>query len=711
MRALPGTEDSDRNLNSRRLYMKRMRYALRQCFTALVTVLLIGMAPAPAFAAEGSSGNNLTDNSTQAANTTGPTGVAAGTYTYNDSTGLWENDYYTYNPSTKETVPKTPLEFTYNPSTGKWDSRMWQYVASQGAYLQEAFSVEFPPAGAITHGGPSSETKDEQKAPADSTQSSDKKAPDSTGNNVPNGSVGDNQQNNSRENQSKDTGLSINTAGTLTNNINSTANSGNALVVNNDDVGGAATGNATTVANVANLLQSQASFSNPGGLATFTANIQGNLNGDFLIDPATLMQPANISQNDLAHTTINTKTNGTIANNINLNANSGNANVNNNDDIGAVSTGNANAVADVINMINSVVAANQSFLGVVNIYGDYSGNILMPADSLNALLGSNANQSSTAVASANTTTNTSANVTNNINLAAASGNANVSNNDDVGSVATGNGMTNLTILNLTGKQVIAANSLLVFVNVLGSWVGLIMDAPTGATSAALGGGVNSHSNAELAGSVTNNENFGITNNIAANARSGNADVTNNDDIGSVATGNATSSANIANLINSNFSLSNWFGVLFINVFGNWHGNFGVAKPPVITPITSGVAVGPGPAEGIRDARAFAFVPKSSGGSGAGYGLQSLGEVATVASRGSNPTSTGSSDEQQAGHVLGITRDSGKGGTQPPAVLSQNASDSFNYVSVILFSMGALGLGYVGIERFRSNLRQRYLTRA
>src|SRR5690606_26762954 len=89
-------------------------------------------------------------------------------------------------------------------------------------------------------------------------------------------------------------------------------------------------------------------------------------------------------------------------------------------------------------------------------------------------------------------------IVNNINTAAASGNANVSNNTQAGNATTGDAQTNVTILNLTGRNVVAANSLLVFVNVLGEWVGVIVDAPAGSTSAALGTGVteNTHREAE-----------------------------------------------------------------------------------------------------------------------------------------------------------------------------------------------------------------------
>ena len=61
----------------------------------------------------------------------------------------------------------------------------------------------------------------------------------------------------------------------------------------------------------------------------------------------------------------------------------------------------------------------------------------------------------------------------------------------------------------------------------------------------------------------------------ANAQSGNATVRNNTLGGNATTGDAKTSVNVMNLANSSFNLSDWFGILFINVFGNWYGSFGV----------------------------------------------------------------------------------------------------------------------------------------
>lgn len=711
--------------------MEKIRYVLRQGFTAIAVVMMLGMAPTPALAADATT-SSTTDTSTSTNPGNGPTGSAASTFTYNASTGLWENDYYTYNPSTKETVPKVPPEYTYNTATGLWDAQMWVFIASHNQYEQTTVSVSTPPPGAITHGGPApatdvtTPTPDASVPAADSTTTSGSGQTTGTDSSALPVNTPENlaASNTSGSDSSTNSNGSTNTSDQTTNNgttvgmgntITSTSASGSAAVLNNNNIGTVATGDASAIANVVNMLQSQASFSGTG-LATFTKNIQGDVSGDLIIDPASLMQPASANQSDLSNATLNNKTTGTIANDILLNATSGNGTANNNNNVGSVTTGNANAVADVVNMINSIVAANQSFMGVINIYGDYTGNILMPADSLNALLASAGPAPATATGVTGTVNNDlTASVANNVDLSAKTGSATAGDNNNVGSVTTGNGLTNLTILNLTNHQITAANSLLVFVNVMGTWVGLIMDAPAGATSAALGGGVTNNALLANATSTMNNTGtYGITNNITANAASGNATATNNNNVGTVASGNATASANIANLINSSLGLSNWFGVLFINVFGSWHGNFGVVKPPVVPPITSGLA-GPasGAASAIKDVRVFAFVPKpasqQSGGHTSGHStnltLAPMGHMDMTDTNG--PTGGKADTVQTTSAVLGTVD---AGAVKPHQTTASQPGSNKLSLSVILIGLGAAGFAFVAAERIRNALRARHLTK-
>lgn len=479
-----------------------------------------------------------------------PNGDSANTFTYNEATGLWENDYYTWNPKTKVTTPKTPQTYSYNPTTDHWDTTQYQYNAATGKYEPNVYSTVGPLAALLSGNSPNGTT--------------------SNTNSAYNGF--------------------FNAA--ISNNLTTTALSGNAFVGSNTNVGNVATGNALAIANIINLLQSSASFSG-GNLATFALNIP-TYTGDILINPALLGGLA-VRQTvaPVSNLQVNNQNSGQINNDVTVAAGSGSVAVANNTNVGNVSTGNANAVANILNAVGSNITAGQSFVGVVNINGNLNGDILLPQGLLSTLIGSNAPSTNTATAITNNavasaTTVNNAQVNNNVTTDAASGNANVGNNTTVGNVGTGNAsaaLNNITLLNLTGKNVVGSDNLLVFVNVLGNWMGMIVNAP-GATAASLGGGItqNTTSAQTTNSSASTTTDAQINNNVNVLAQSGDANVTDNTKVGNVSTGNATASANIGNLVGTNMNLSNWFGVLFINVFGTWDGWFGqdtaAGNPPV-----------------------------------------------------------------------------------------------------------------------------------
>ena len=631
---------------------------------------------------------------------THPSGAAAITYTYNSDSGLWENDYYTWNPTTKETLPKQALEYTYNPSTGLWDSQVWEFHPNVDRYEQITVSVSQPPSGAITHGGPTPAPAPVSDSSSDTSASDPSAAAESTG--PANSSPALAPQSSTQVNLDSSGGLNVVQGSTtsLNNSIGSYSQSGNALLQNNFLANDATSGDAAGIATIINLLQSNAGLDGTN-LATFMKNIQGDVSGDLLIDPSSIAQPAS-SLDSLGNVDINTTQNSAIHNDIDLAAASGNATIDNNMHAGNATSGSADAVANVINLINSVIAANQSFVGVVNIYGNYTGNILVPTDSLNALLASNSGGTpavplaqtadSTVKATNNLTTNSDQSIANNIDLAAASGSAVQDDNYHSGNATTGNSLTNLTILNLTGHQVTAANSLLVFVNVLGKWVGVIMDAPAGATSAALTGGATSTTttNTESNTNITATQNESITNNIKAHATSGDATVSNNYNSGNATTGNATASANVANVVGSSFSLTHWFGILFINVFGNWIGNFGAAPAVVARAQSDGSSAGPVTA-------VFQFTPSSSGSGGSTTGIAHVDR------------SLFSSDAQyddftkQVGAVL-AAHDIAPNLAAPIAA-TQSTSKTGLSLSFVPLAIGFAGLTAVGAEKIHSIRRK------
>jgi hypothetical protein len=520
-----------------------------------------------------------------------PTGADAGTFVYQCSgqyAGLYYNGYYTYNPASGDREATYPANYSYNCSAQQWTMDEYDYSPGQGTFIKSRVTAS--PAPNLPTGCP----------PPPSTSSS------GSGSNI--GNTGNGSANNINNNGSIDiNGSNSNTIG-MSNTIDSNAMSGDAIVLNNTYAGGATSGDALTMATIINMLQSSSNVLGDN-VAMFSANINGDVNGDFIFDPsATISNTGSGSQNGINNNlqiNVNNSndTNAQINNDINLSAASGDATVQGNTNAGDARSGNASAIVNLINLINSSVSAGQSFVGTININGNLNGDILLPPDFVNQLLaasGANSGNTAASNSSSNATLSNSliSDINNNVTSTATTGDAQTQGNTNAGGATSGQVSNNLTILNLTGSNVIGKNNLLVFVNVLGTWVGMIVNAPAGSTAASLGGGISSTGNGStnsttnatgLDATLTNNSNFGINNNVNIAAASGDATVRNNTNAGSATSGNANTGANILNMTGSNLNLSNWFGVLFINVLGNWTGSFGVntsAGNPVQTPTSS-----------------------------------------------------------------------------------------------------------------------------
>lgn len=435
------------------------------------------------------------------------------------------------------------------------------------------------------------------------------------------------------------------TNATVNNQIGSTSNSGNATVQGNSSAGNASSGGADTNGTVVNSVHSTVDGGTTG-VANFTYDINGNVVGDITINGSG--SPVNTSSTTNLNSDTTVNNNATINNELNLNATSGDATVQGNSSTGSATSGNANAVANILNLINTIIASNQSFVGTINIYGNLDGDILLSPEFIPQLIASNGGTvTSTNNLALSTNLNDDTSIVNNVNLTATSGSATIDGNSTAGSATTGNTQTNLTILNLTGHTVNAANSLLVFVNVLGTWVGMIVDAP-GATAAALGSGIVSDTT-NLTDTTAINTKSQITNNINLTAASGNALVDGNSSTGSATSGNATASANIANISTSTFNLSSWFGVLYINVFGKWIGSFGInTAAGTITPVGGMAASQPSGAI-AAPALHFGFTPKNTdqqqfsslalgGGSGDGTDTATSAGAAALLASTQLPTS-------------------------------------------------------------------------
>lgn len=423
-------------------------------------------------------------------------------------------------PAPAEPVePDPPLTYTYDAETQKWNSDLWQWDAVQNKYVP----TPAEPVTEITT------------------------APESQ------------------------TALASDTKTSIANALESLALSGKATVSGNTTGGSATTGDALAAANIINSVNSSMTNATNQQAATFVMDIMGDVNGDIMLEPMLLkaMLEAKVSGDTQAQVL----NDASISNDVNLTAISGDAEVSSNTNAGDATTGSADAMANVMNLVNSMIAANQSFEGTINIYGNLNGDILIAPDFIAQMLANNGIEVDASKATKVSARDTQE-IVNNVSLAAESGAALIADNTKAGDATSGNAETNLVIFNMTGHEIVAANSLLVFINVLGSWVGVIIDAPAGATAAAIGSGVEKHE-VDPSLIIDASNATAITNDITLLARSGDASVTRNTEAGSARTGNATASANIANISNSQLGLTGWFGRLFINVFGTWCGSFGI----------------------------------------------------------------------------------------------------------------------------------------
>ena len=603
------------------MILSKLNSLIKSSFLATSSLILLLAAPLSAFAEE-SPATVITPPACIAPSPTdpgnrAPSGVAALTYVYDCNSGLWENDHYTYNPNTQMYVAKDSVVYTYNQVTGVYDYSTWEFSPVRSAYYQLAATAAQPPLGAQTIGQPVPVVIPNTP---DAGQSQSVSGEQNGTNN--NGSVAA-----SNLNATANTTINNTTGVSLINNLYGRTVTGNALVIGNTSAGNATSGNAQDIANIVNMLQSSSNAFANNGLVTFVANIDGNVNGDLLLDPAQLsavQNASNVSLND--KTIINTSTNASINNNLNLLSGTGNATVSKNTTGGDATTGNATAIVNLVNVINSAITAGKSFIGVVNINGNLNGDILLPPNFVDQLIAANVptvtitapssvNNNNTNITDTTKVNNTNnLGINNNVTATADSGAATVNNNTAAGNATTGNATTKITAFNLTGNSVVGTNNLLVFVNVLGTWVGLIVNAPAGSTAADLGGGV-TQNNTNIASDTTINNKVkeSINNTVNVAAKTGDATVSSNTQGGNAKTGDAKAAVNILNIENARLAFSNWFGLLFINVFGNWHGSFGVDTSAGDPVVVAGERSNSTSSTGTQSSspQVFRFVPKFS----------------------------------------------------------------------------------------------------
>lgn len=339
-------------------------------------------------------------------------------------------------------------------------------------------------------------------------------------------------------------------------------------------------------------------FNCPAGNTAVNA---GNGAGSSNTNQAALnVQNANFQTNDAA-----------VGNNLMLVADSGRNTAN--DNTGGdttLTTGNATVDANVVSLANNNLSGNIQ-VGVVNIYGNLQGDIILPDNALscsscsaNTTAGNSDNgANSTNVATTNTTSQTdttqqnNAAITNNLTYGATTGgNSADENTDGSANVQTGQASVDSHTLNIANSNVDGGTWWLVLVNKAGQWVGQILGAPDGSTMSGSSGTQftidakgnvvatntgNGAGSTNIATTTSNSQNTTsqsntatLLNNINLLANTGGNSA--NDNTGGdthIQTGNAQIIANLINFVNNNVTHGGKLLVTIVNVFGSWVGDF------------------------------------------------------------------------------------------------------------------------------------------
>ncbi|MBI4035756.1 hypothetical protein HY383_02315 [Candidatus Daviesbacteria bacterium] len=442
---------------------------------------------------------------------------------------------------------------------------------------------------------------------------------DSSAENTNNGSDSTNSA--SSETTSSTTLIQDNVA-TVGNNMELTTTTGESSASQN-------VGNSTITtgdANVSGTLLTMAN-SNVAGLAVSEFNIVDDIEGDYILDFAEgcilgcdvfdsayvtntgngedSTNDAAVSQNIDNQTFQNNE--AILENNLDFTANSGdNQTDQNTGGDSTITTGDANISASVVNFLNSNLAGN-ILLGVVNIFGDLIGDIILPEEILNAPLTSatntaNGSDSTNTALVDNTIDNTTfqtndALIQNNLDFTANTGdNQTNKNTGGNSSIETGEANIESQTLNIVNSNIDGGNWWLVLVNKAGEWVGKILGTEDGSNIAGSQGtefsvdpngditvtnqgngteSTNTTSATSSSTTTTVQDNIArIINNINLFANTGgNSASQNTGGDSTITTGDANIVASLVNFINNNIVGNGRLTITIVNVFGSWIGDF------------------------------------------------------------------------------------------------------------------------------------------
>lgn len=239
----------------------------------------------------------------------------------------------------------------------------------------------------------------------------------------------------------------------------------------------------------------------------------------------------------------------------------------------SIETGDSEAVASAVNFINTNITGNNWLMAVINVAGNWSGDLIVPGEGL--IKTPSAGMIFEKVASVNLAENIS-------NFLAATANTGSNLIDSAigdAKIETGLADSNASGTNIVNTNVVKNNWFFLMINNSGNWLGKVInwDSETGEQETVYEYEFGSMENGSYISdygksvSVYNyNSASNVSNTVIADANTGENSISLTGDA-AISTGDASASASALNFINTNITGNNWF-MAVVNVAGEWTGD-------------------------------------------------------------------------------------------------------------------------------------------
>lgn len=248
-----------------------------------------------------------------------------------------------------------------------------------------------------------------------------------------------------------------------------------------------------------------------------------------------------------------------------------------------IDTGDINIATNIVNVVNTNIVNSQFLLTIINIWNDWSGDIVLPSQRLDVTISEVPN-----VVINNAENTNDASLVNDVSIIGDSGdNTTRTIHDATASVKTGEVVVANNIVNQVNTNLINEQWLNATVNIFGNWVGYVLGLDEQAEynetnyqvmiSLSRAGDPLPSSGSFL--SITNSNNASVVNEVDINANTGGNTAEGGRNV-SITTGNIAALTNIFNIINTNIVGGQWILAL-VNVFGNWTGDLAFGRPDLI----------------------------------------------------------------------------------------------------------------------------------